>query len=945
VPEPIQKDEITFGQVAIQQSFTTVERVKECLEIQEKIRSVGGKPRLLGEILYEKGYLTSEQINRIFNVQQAYQNQVKGVLQIPNYEILTKVGQGGMGSVYKARQVSMDRFVALKILPPRLSRDRQFVDRFLNEARSVARLRHENIILGIDAGESNGIYYFAMEYVEGETVQQILQREGRLDEQRALRIANQIAAALQHAFDHHLVHRDIKPSNILITRDGVAKLCDLGLAKVQHRNDAAVTQIGMAVGTPHYISPEQARGETEVDIRSDLYSLGASLYHMLVGEVPFTGPNAAVVMSKHVTTPPTPPRDKVPVLQPSTNALVLKCMAKHREHRFQKPSELSQEIKKILETPPAPARPAAEEPRAKPAGPLSPPVIRRRVAPRSSAPGIIAVVMAAAALVLFFAMQGPDRPPPLVAPRPVQNTEPPFVPPVHPVQPVPGSSSADQRLRQLQTEVNQFFADPKRWKDLTPLYNRLEEFARSPASTQVAGPAAALFEDFQRRVNEKSDDAWKATREVAEVSLRAGRLAEGLAACRKFPADFLAFRPDADRGSKPVLTRGGKEYESMVRDLQYRINAKFLENTQEISQALGRGDARRAWSVGLSMFAYTTPELLQEHDPELKSLPRKRDERLEQILAHEIDDLCKQNRYADARSRCDEVRKATDLPESVRRKAEGLLTVVASNEAEWMKGMRHFLWTAYQTELAKPFRQALAERDIAGGKQALNTFLFGRVEERKIHLWLAGIDYPGQVQKVLGVEPPSTAVMAGLLASVERVVGDVNPEKTQDAARAALLDLRAVLLLDDLFRRAEIGARALEAVREPIYLASCARLKFDPSVFPGSRCQIQREGGIYYFLPHGKVAPRIGFAIRKGSAQVLIEEDVIALASRELDPATHKIKHVEATPVRRFQAGLLLYFVGGRDKAKQAALEFETARKGGISALGRYLDARAPSKP
>jgi serine/threonine-protein kinase len=254
-----------------------------------------------------------------------------------------------MGSIYKALQVSMDRIVAIKCLAPKYAANDKFRERFLREARAVARLNHPNIIQGIDVGDSNGVHYFAMEYIDGPTVGELLKRGGALDEKRALNIVTQIAKALQHAFNHGIIHRDIKPDNIMLTREGVAKLCDLGLAKVAspQDNDSSGTKPGASMGTPYYIAPEQARGEQTVDTRADIYSLGASFYHMTAGDVPFPGQSAADVISKHLTEPVTPPRVKNPLISGPVDWVIVKMMQKAREDRYQTPNELVKDLESI----------------------------------------------------------------------------------------------------------------------------------------------------------------------------------------------------------------------------------------------------------------------------------------------------------------------------------------------------------------------------------------------------------------------------------------------------------------------------------------------------------------------------------------------------------------------------------------------------------------------
>jgi serine/threonine protein kinase len=252
-----------------------------------------------------------------------------------------------MGTVYKAVQRSLDRVVAIKVMPPELGRNANFVKRFLREARSVAKLNHPNIVSGIDVGEVEGWRYFVMEYIDGVTVGEILRRGGAMDERRSIRIITQITHALGHAHKLRLVHRDIKPDNIMIAKDGVAKLCDLGLAK-EPKEGGSTTEEGLAMGTPNYISPEQAQGESGIDIRSDLYSLGATFYHMVTGTLPFDGPNPAVIMTKHLLEPLPPPRTRNKALRRGTCQVIEKMMMKQREDRYQEPAELMAHLE-ILE--------------------------------------------------------------------------------------------------------------------------------------------------------------------------------------------------------------------------------------------------------------------------------------------------------------------------------------------------------------------------------------------------------------------------------------------------------------------------------------------------------------------------------------------------------------------------------------------------------------------
>ncbi|MFC1806545.1 serine/threonine-protein kinase, partial [Planctomycetota bacterium] len=258
---------------------------------------------------------------------------------IGGFEILGRLGQGGMGTVYKARQVSMNRVVALKVLPPKLAKDKSFVQRFIREAQSAASLQHPNIVQGIDVGVADGYYYFAMEFVDGSTVKDLITRQGRVDERRALEIARDVARALEHAHKRGIIHRDIKPDNVMLTAEGEVKLADLGLAR-RVEDAGSVTLEGTALGTPYYMAPEQVRGQPDVDTRADIYALGASLYHMVTGTVPYDGANATAIITKHVTDPAPSARTANPETSRACDELIARMMAKDRDDRPQTPAEL-----------------------------------------------------------------------------------------------------------------------------------------------------------------------------------------------------------------------------------------------------------------------------------------------------------------------------------------------------------------------------------------------------------------------------------------------------------------------------------------------------------------------------------------------------------------------------------------------------------------------------
>lgn len=348
-----------FGEIAVREGFSSRANVQACLEIQEKLRGYGVQPKRLGEIMVERGVLKADDVERVLALQANRGSRVESRTvrssaetddddftppkSLAGYEIQELLGRGGMGSVYKARQTSLDRVVAIKILPPRTAKNRTFIQRFISEARTVARLNHKNIIAGIDVGEDKGFHYFVMEYVEGQSLDQVIARDGVLEESFALDVMVQMCRALEHAEKHKLVHRDVKPQNILIDKHGQAKLCDLGLAKSQDQG----TDRNAPLGTPHYLSPEQAKGEA-LDIRSDLYSLGGTLFHMLVGRPPFEGQSPMVLMTKHLTETPELPRRLNSKISKGTSDLILALLEKDPDERPQSPTEVLDELDRIM---------------------------------------------------------------------------------------------------------------------------------------------------------------------------------------------------------------------------------------------------------------------------------------------------------------------------------------------------------------------------------------------------------------------------------------------------------------------------------------------------------------------------------------------------------------------------------------------------------------------
>ncbi len=257
------------------------------------------------------------------------------------YRVLRKIGGGGMADVYLCEDLTLGRRVALKVLLQRLLDDPNFVERFRREAKAAAGLNHANLVSIFDWGEVDGTYFIVMEYVEGETLKDLVRRQGRLGGSEAVRISLQLLAALEFAHRTGIVHRDIKPQNVMLDRDGNVKVTDFGIARAV---DSGMTEAGSILGTAQYLAPEQAKGQ-RVDERSDLYSVGIVLYEMLTGTVPFKGDTAVTVALKHVNEMASEPAQLVPGMPYALNQIVLKAIAKDPDERYQTAAQFARDLR------------------------------------------------------------------------------------------------------------------------------------------------------------------------------------------------------------------------------------------------------------------------------------------------------------------------------------------------------------------------------------------------------------------------------------------------------------------------------------------------------------------------------------------------------------------------------------------------------------------------
>ncbi len=291
---------------------------------------------------------------------------------IGRYEILSALGQGAMGVVYRATDPLLERTVAIKTISLELSRDEfdEFERRFYREASSAGRLNHPNIVTIHDVGNNDDIAYMAMEFLEGNELRDILDVGGLMAPERVTAIASQVADGLAFAHAHGVVHRDIKPSNIMILKNGVVKITDFGIALIP---SSSRTMAGMVLGSPKYMSPEQVVGQ-DVDGRSDIFSLGVVLYEMLTGKPPFSGDNISAIMFRILNEMPPPPGDLRPELPKAFNDIVARALAKHPDDRYQDAGEMAQDLRAYQRLPASANVRADDRPR----------TLERRAAPRQT---------------------------------------------------------------------------------------------------------------------------------------------------------------------------------------------------------------------------------------------------------------------------------------------------------------------------------------------------------------------------------------------------------------------------------------------------------------------------------------------------------------------------------------------------------------------------------
>jgi len=331
-----------FGKMVVEQGLCTNEELRRSVEELKSRRKVN--PILLKDLMIDLGYITTTQADRLRN---SIRESKAAAHQIPGYKIIGKLGKGAMAIVYEAKQLSLNRTVAIKVLPKRFSENPEYVERFYKEGQAAGKLNHNNIVQAFDVGEAGGYHYFVMEYVKGKTLYDDLSEGKIFSEEEALDVIIQVARALVHAHSCGLIHRDVKPKNIMINSEGVVKLADMGLARETTDIEAAQTEAGKAYGTPYYIAPEQIRGEIDIDGRADIYGLGATFYHLVTGRVPFMADDPSDVMRRHLKDQLIPPDHINTSLSAGVSEVIEVMMAKRKEDRYGSAEELLADLEAV----------------------------------------------------------------------------------------------------------------------------------------------------------------------------------------------------------------------------------------------------------------------------------------------------------------------------------------------------------------------------------------------------------------------------------------------------------------------------------------------------------------------------------------------------------------------------------------------------------------------
>ncbi len=331
--DPVDHD-AQLAQLVVERGLAPQDEVDECVRCTRRLLGLGPRKPLSDVLLLEQA-VTPNQLKRL----EAVIESNRTARTIPGYRMIAPVGKGTSASVFKARQLNLDRLVAIKVLPRKALVSPRLVEAFYAEGRAAAQLNHPAIVQAYDVGRCGDFHFFVMEFVEGRTLYELLTAEsgGPMDPERSLEIVIQMAEGLAHAHHRGLVHRDVKPKNIILLGEdgsGLAKLADMGLARWMTDQEVALREKGRTMGTPYYISPEQVRGDLEIGPATDIYALGATWYHMLTGSPPFTGTTSREVMDKHLQEAPKPACERNTLVHPGVSEIVDRMLAKAPGSRY-----------------------------------------------------------------------------------------------------------------------------------------------------------------------------------------------------------------------------------------------------------------------------------------------------------------------------------------------------------------------------------------------------------------------------------------------------------------------------------------------------------------------------------------------------------------------------------------------------------------------------------
>ena len=510
--------------------------------------------------------------------------------QIAGFRLLTCLASGGMGAVYKARQVSMDRVVAVKLLAPKYTDDAVFSDRFLKEARAAARLSHPNIVQAIDVGEADGIYYFVMELVEGNTLSAMLRTGGKLPSLEACGIISQIARALEHAAHYGMLHLDVKPANIMLTPTGLAKLADFGLARHVEDEDVLYAEKNVVFGTPPYMSPEQLQGVANLNGQSDVYSLGVTFYELVTGNNPFKAPTTKQTIKKVRAGNVPPPHTVDEGIPLDVSLVIAKMMASDRAERYADATELLVDLDALMRLHPPPVVHNLIAPSADRGGKAT----RRRRGFAAAFTLVVGVLLITAAVAILLTRKtSPPDFPKHATPQARQSFP--------PAPDDPKSTSVEEKLRLVAAQADKL-KEQDRFSEALKLY---QDFAGAHSDSHWAGEAVRQAESIQVRARWRAQDYAK----KAMVAVEAKDFDNARANCEKIEALGLTQAESIARDVRKAIEQ--KEQEFTHAEKLRTAGKAFAALKREMEQMLEQGNADAALAKGNEFIR--TPEYVRYH--------------------------------------------------------------------------------------------------------------------------------------------------------------------------------------------------------------------------------------------------------------------------------------------------------------------------------------------